>query len=147
MLSALVLVQPAQAQTPSQPRNLAAEETNRKLVVDFYNRVFNQHDVAAIPSVVSDGYKQHNPLVPDGRAPFVNYLTKRFQENPQARSEIIRSATDGDLVWLHVHSTANPQDRGRAIVDIFRVKDGKIVEHWDIIQFVPEKSANQNTMF
>ena len=59
----------------------------------------------------------------------------------------MRSATDGDLVFLHNHSTTSENDRGRAIVDIFRVKDRKIVEHWDVIQPVPEKAVNNNTMF
>jgi predicted SnoaL-like aldol condensation-catalyzing enzyme len=59
----------------------------------------------------------------------------------------IRSVADGDLVWLHVHSVAAPQDRGRAIVNIFRVSGGKIVEHWDVVQPVPETADNDNTMF
>lgn len=59
----------------------------------------------------------------------------------------MRSAADGDLVWLHVHSTNGEADRGRAVIDIFRVEDGKIVEHWDVIQGVPAESANDNTMF
>ena len=59
----------------------------------------------------------------------------------------VRSAADGDLVFLHVHSTGNPQDRGNAIVDIFRVDHGKIAEHWDVIEPVPEHAANDNTMF
>ncbi|SKW40691.1 Uncharacterised protein [Mycobacteroides abscessus subsp. massiliense] len=60
---------------------------------------------------------------------------------------MVRSAVDGDLVYLHVHSTNDPQDRGQAVVDIFRVDGGKIVEHWDVIQDVPAESANGNTMF
>jgi predicted SnoaL-like aldol condensation-catalyzing enzyme len=52
-----------------------------------------------------------------------------------------------DLVWLHVHATNGAKDRGQAIIDIFRVKNGKIVEHWDVIQAVPETAANKNTMF
>lgn len=64
-----------------------------------------------------------------------------------SRARIVRSATDGDLVYLHVHATERPDDRGKAVVDIFRVKDGKLVEHRDVIQPVPETVANQNTMF
>lgn len=60
---------------------------------------------------------------------------------------IKRAVAEGNLVFLHVHSTMNPQDRGVAIIDIFRVENGKIVEHWDVRQSVPETSANQNTMF
>ena len=90
---------------------------------------------------------RHNPGVPDGKAPFVSFFTNRFKNTPEARARIVRSSATDDLVWLHVHSTERPGDRGRAIVDIFRVKDGKIVEHWDVVQPVPEKAANDNTMF
>lgn len=67
--------------------------------------------------------------------------------NAQSKAEIVRSAADGDLVWLHVHATNGADDRGEAVIDIFRVKDGKIVEHWDVIQPVPKEAANKNTMF
>ncbi|WP_455924197.1 nuclear transport factor 2 family protein [Pseudomonas putida] len=131
----------AQAATPENA------EQNRTLVVDFYNRFFNQHQVAEAAQMVGPDYKQHNPQVPDGKAPFVNFFTDYFNKFPQASSRIVRSAVDGDLVWLHNFSQSGPADRGRAIVNIFRVKDGKIVEHWDVIQAVPEQSANGNTMF
>ncbi|QRY63267.1 nuclear transport factor 2 family protein [Gordonia sp. PDNC005] len=123
-----------------------AQEANRTLVVDFYNSFFNRHDVNAA-TVVADDYKQHNPQVPDGKAPFVSYFAEYFRANPQATNRIVRSATDSDLVYLHVHSASGPSDRGQAVVDIFRVADGKIVEHWDVIQDVPAESANGNSMF
>ena len=128
-------------------RNLAQEEANRTLVLDFYNNFFNKHQVAEASKVMVDNYRQHNPHVPDGKAPMVGYFTDHFKKNPQAQAKVVRSAVDGDLVYLHVHSTVSPEDRGVAIVDIFRVKDGKIVEHWDVIQPIPEKAANDNTMF
>lgn len=127
-------------------RQSDVEEANRQRVIMFYDRFFNQHDTAAA-DVVADDYRQHNPEVPDGKAPFVNYFSGFFRDNPQSRAKVIRSAADGDLVWLQVHSTNGSHDRGQAVLDIFRVKDGKIVEHWDIIQDVPEKAANGNTMF
>lgn len=127
-------------------RDLKVEEANRKLVVEFYDRFFNKHDIAAA-SVVADEYRQHNPEVPDGKKPFVSFFTGFFKDNGQSRAEIVRSSTDGDLVWLHVHATNGTEDRGQAVVDIFRVKDGKIVEHWDVIQAVPKEAANKNTMF
>ncbi|RFB88885.1 hypothetical protein B5K11_25965 [Rhizobium leguminosarum bv. trifolii] len=127
-------------------RDVKVEEANRKLVVEFYDRFFNKHDIAAA-SVVADEYRQHNPEVPDGKKPFVSFFTGFFKDNAQSKAEIVRSVADGDLVWLHVHATNGTEDRGQAIVDIFRVKDGKIVEHWDVIQTVPKEAANKNTMF
>ena len=128
-------------------RNLATEEANLKLVVQFYEQFFNRHDVAKAAKVVSEDYKQHNPEVPDGKKPFVDYFSQFFKETPQSAARIVHTATSGDLVWLHVHSTNAPSDRGQAVLDISRVKNGKIVEHWDIIQDVPAQSANENSMF
>ncbi|PDS76132.1 nuclear transport factor 2 family protein [Rhizobium sp. L43] len=127
-------------------RDLKVEEANRKLVVEFYDRFFNKHDLKAA-SVVADDYRQHNPQVPDGKKPLISFFSGFFKDNAQSKAEIVRSAGDGDLVWLHVHATNGADDRGQAIVDIFRVKDGKIVEHWDVIQAVPNEAANKNTMF
>lgn len=129
------------------PRNLAQEEANRQLVVEFYHQNFNQHQVDQATKVMADDYIQHNPLVPNGKAPFVSFFKGFFAKNPNAKSKIVRTAADGDLVWLHIHATNGENDRGQAIIDVFRVKDGKIVEHWDVIQDVPEKAANHNTMF
>lgn len=128
-------------------RDLAAEEANRALVIQFYNQFFNEHETEQSSLVLAEDYIQHNPDVPDGKAPFVDYFAGYFQENPDYQSEIVRSATDGDLVWLHVHSTNGDDDRGEAVVDIFRVENEMIVEHWDVIQSVPEEAANDNTMF
>jgi predicted SnoaL-like aldol condensation-catalyzing enzyme len=139
---------PAQAQQPAQApaRNLAREEANRRLVVDFYERFFNRHDLSAA-SVLAENYIQHNPLVPDGRQAVVEYFTGFFRDNPKARARIVRSAADGDLVWLHVQSRDDDDDRGTAVVDIFRVANGRIVEHWDVVQPVPDASANDNGVF
>ena len=123
-------------------------ENNKKIVTDFYEGVFQKHQVKAYADrYIGDQYIQHNPRVPDGKAPFVNHFTQYFQKNPEAKSVIKRAVAEGNLVFLHVHSAQNPQDRGVAIVDIFRVENGKIVEHWDVQQAVPESSANSNTMF
>ncbi|WP_422047398.1 nuclear transport factor 2 family protein [Rosenbergiella collisarenosi] len=141
MASTSLLAEPANSVPNSQ------SEANRQLVVTFYNQFFNQHDIDAASKVVADGYRQHNPQVPDGKQPFVSYFKGYFKQHPQSHAQIIRSAVDGDLVWLHIHSTESPKDRGQAIVDIFRVDHGKIVEHWDVIQDVPQQAANSNTMF
>jgi predicted SnoaL-like aldol condensation-catalyzing enzyme len=85
--------------------------------------------------------------VATGRQPFVDFFVPFFQKNAGAKSEIKRTIAEGDLVVLHVLSKIDAKDTGRAVVDIFRVEDGKIVEHWDVMQAVPEKAANPNTMF
>lgn len=133
--------------TSAQERNLAQEEANRQLVVEFYDRFFNKHETVAAAEVVAEDYIQHNPMVPDGREPLVTYFTGFFAKNPDSKAKVVRSAADGDLVWLHVHSTNGAEDLGRAVIDVFRVEDGKIVEHWDVIQKVPSEAANKNTMF
>lgn len=121
---------------------------NKKIVIDFYEGVFLKHKVKEYANrYIGQQYIQHNPNVPDGKAPFVNFFTEKFQKNPQAKNEIKRAIAEGDLVVLHVHSTENEKDRGRAIIDIFRLEHGKIVEHWDVIQNIPEQSKNTNTMF
>lgn len=126
----------------------ATAEKNKQIVTDFYDGVFIKHQVQAYADrYIGQQYIQHNPHVPDGKAPFTEYFIQYFKENPQAKSVIKRAVADGDLVFLHVHSQQNAQDRGTAVVDIFRVENGKIVEHWDVQQEVPEKTANQNTMF
>lgn len=135
----------AHAQTGK--RNLAQEETNRTLVLEFYDTFFNLHKVDEAAKVVAEDYIQHNPTVPDGKEPFVSYYRDFFKKTPGSRARIIRSAVEGDIVWLHVHSVNDEKDRGEAVLDVFRVKDGKIVEHWDVIQAVPETAENSNTMF
>lgn len=128
------------------PSQLA--QNNKQIVIDFYEGVFLKHQVKTFADRhIGAVYIQHNPHVPDGKAPFVDHFTQYFKEQPQAKNTIKRAVAEGDLVFLHVHSTQNDQDRGTAIVDIFRVEHGKIVEHWDVQQAVPEQAANTNTMF
>lgn len=128
-------------------KNMDQQEINRSVVINFYNKFFNEHKVDEASLIVTDDYKQHNPYVPDGKKTFVSYFKEFFTENPNSKAKIVRSAVDGDLVWLHVHSTLNDKDKGEAVVDIFRVKEGKIIEHWDVIQGVPDVAENNNTMF
>ena len=137
----------AQSQTQASCPSAAEAEQNRQVVLTFQEQFFNRHDLSAADRYVAESYVQHNPTVADGRRALVETFAKIFDKNPQAHSQIIRSAVDCDLVYVHLHSTANPADRGRAIVNIYRVNGGKITEHWDVIQAVPEQSTNINTMF
>ena len=121
---------------------------NKQIVTSFYNMVFRDHRVAeGFATYVGERYTQHNPLVPDGSAAAIGFFVPYFAANPEAKSEIKRVIAEGDLVVLHVHARQRAGDLGRAIVDIFRVEAGKIVEHWDVIQPVPAQAANTNTMF
>lgn len=127
--------------------SFAEAEKNRLLVVDFYDRFFNRHELGAADQYIGDVYIQHNPLFADGPEAFTGAFKDAFKKFPQRQNKIIRSAANGDLVYLHVHRTMNPGERGDAIVDIYRVENGKIVEHWDVIQQVPEQAANAHPFF
>jgi predicted SnoaL-like aldol condensation-catalyzing enzyme len=127
---------------------LAADlEANKKLVVDFYNLALNQKDFDAASKYLGPRYIQHNPTAPDGAEGLKRLVALIKEKFPNSRNEIKRVIAEGDIVVLHIHSVREPGQRGRAIVDIFRVESGKVVEHWDVIQDVPEKPANDNTMF
>jgi predicted SnoaL-like aldol condensation-catalyzing enzyme len=127
-------------------RAASSTAANKKLVVDFYRVVFiEKRVVEGFERYVAPGYIQHNPMLQSGRDAAVKFLAPRATR--ESITDIKRVIAEGDLVVLHVHSRNNVSDRGRAVVDIFRVADGKIIEHWDVIQPVPEKSANTNTMF
>ena len=125
----------------------AQEEANRSAVLAFYEKGLNQKDVDAALPYVGDRYVQHNPNAadgPEGFKKFIGFLREKF---PNSHSEIKRSFVDGDTVILHVHAVREPGTRGNAIVDIFKLENGKIVEHWDVVQPIPENPANNNTMF
>ena len=126
----------------------AVQENNKKIVRDFYELAFNQHKpTEAAKKYIGDKYIQHNPNVPNGAPAFYVYFEEFFKNNPRSHVVVHHAIADGDLVALHLNSKIDEGDRGRAIVDIFRLENGKIVEHFDVIQQVPEKTVNGNTMF
>jgi predicted SnoaL-like aldol condensation-catalyzing enzyme len=132
---------------PAISAETAKEEANKAAVIAFYDKGLNQKDFEAASKYFGPKYVQHNPTAQDGIEgfkAFVEFLKDKF---PDAHSEITQSFADGDYVILHVHSIREKGTRGNAIVDIFRLDSGKIVEHWDAVQPIPEKSANTNTMF
>ena len=126
---------------------LADPAANKKVVLDFYDKALNQKDFDAASKYFGPRYIQHNPGAPDGIEGFKAFIAQRKEKFPNARSEVKRSFADSDYVVLHVHSVREPGERGVAIVDIFRLENGKIVEHWDVAQPIPEKTANGNGMF
>ena len=123
-------------------------EMNKRLVREFYDMAFNQRKPAeAAAKYVGTRYRQHNPTVGDGREGFVNGIGGFLSAVPDLHVEFKRLLAEGDLVAVHSQFLPAPGARGTAVVDIFRLENGKIVEHWDVAQDVPEKSANENTMF
>jgi predicted SnoaL-like aldol condensation-catalyzing enzyme len=128
----------------------SSEDANRKIVVDFYTKAFGEAKVreAAERFIDEKTYIQHNPNVGNGRKAFIDFFEPYFaKQKGRMPSEIKRVVTEGALVVLHVHSRRDASDPGDAVIDIFRVASGKIVEHWDVRQQIPVKSANGNTMF
>lgn len=121
---------------------------NKKLVVDFFTLLLvDKKPQEAFDKYVAKQYIQHNPVADDGWTDAINFLNGWFAQNPKSVIQIKRVIADGDLVAVHHHMRTSPEVRGLAAVDIFRVENGKVVEHWDVVQPIPEKSANPHPMF
>ncbi|HTU65426.1 MAG TPA: nuclear transport factor 2 family protein [Steroidobacteraceae bacterium] len=125
-----------------------SKAANARKAIAFLDMVFNQKKVKeGFDTYVGDKYIQHNPIAADGKEAAVEVLGKALQQLPGWTYTIKHAYADGDYAIVHSHVTMKPGDRGMAVVDIFRFEKGKVVEHWDVVQPVPEKSANDNTMF
>jgi predicted SnoaL-like aldol condensation-catalyzing enzyme len=124
-------------------------ERNKATVVAYYTTAFNdQKPEEAVAKYGGPEYIQHNPQAADGFQAFIDFVNGFTAQYPQLHVDIKRVIAECDLVVTHSHLTLSPTDRGSAVADIFRLnRDGKVVEHWDVIQAVPETSANDNTMF
>lgn len=127
---------------------MSTQEENKRIVRAFLETVFNQHKVdEGMDAYVGDSYTQHNPGVADGVEAFRENFRKAFSENPESHFDIKRMFCEGDHVTVHAHWTQDRNDRGSAVMDIFRLENGRIVEHWDVIQPIPDEIAHDNTMF
>lgn len=124
---------------------LRQENINKKLVADFYQQLFGDKDVSAIDKYIGNVYIQHNPSLPDGPEALKEGATQWFIGAPKEKIDIQHIAADGNLVFIHLRSTMG--GKVNSVIDIFKVENGKITEHWDVIQEVPAKSANPHPMF
>ncbi|WP_417247459.1 ester cyclase [Celeribacter sp.] len=123
-------------------------ETDKANVIAFYKMMFNECEPAtAIALYAGDDYIQHTPHVSDGKDGFISYFERMAAENPGKRVEVKRAIAEGNHVVLHCHQIW-PEGLEYAGIDIFRLNDaGKIVEHWDVLQELPNHSENENGMF
>jgi len=122
-------------------------EENKAVVVDYYQTAFAGDPEKAVKDHFGDQYVQHNPQAENGPQAFIGYVHWLRGENPELRLDMKRVIAEGDLVVTHSHLILAPGEPGRALADIFRLEDGRVVEHWDVIQDVPPTSANTNSMF
>jgi predicted SnoaL-like aldol condensation-catalyzing enzyme len=144
ILSTVILIIIANS---TEAANNKQQEINKQNVIAFYDKAINQKDFAAASTYLGSRYTQHNPTAADGPEGLKNFIKFLRDNYPNAHSEIKKVFADGDYVILHVHSVREPGTRGRAIFDLFKLENGKIVEHWDAVQDIPEKPVNINGMF
>jgi predicted SnoaL-like aldol condensation-catalyzing enzyme len=134
------------AATPAQAAK--CHLTPKQVVTKFMTEFYVEKKVrAAFETWVDPGYIQHNPIAATGRDAAIGFLEPFFASNPNVSYSIKRIIADGNLVAVHAHGKFAPDDRGIAVVDILRVEGCKVMEHWDVVQPVPEKAANANGMF
>jgi predicted SnoaL-like aldol condensation-catalyzing enzyme len=120
----------------------------KEVVTQFMTQFYVDKKVRqAFETWVDPGYIQHNPMAQTGRDAAIQFLEPFFATHPDVHYTIARIIADGNLVAVHSHGVFSPGDRGIAVVDILRVEGCKVMEHWDVVQPVPEKSANTNGMF
>jgi len=125
----------------------AAEQANLDRVLTMYREVLMAMDPDKVDAHLPPHYIQHSSLAEPGLEPLKLFLARVRRDSPDARQTIHRAFVDGEHVIVHVHVERWPGDPGLAVVDIFRCKDGEIVEHWDVIQEVPANPVNPNGMF
>ena len=122
-------------------------QVNKQNAIEFYKMAYLGNPAEAVEKYVGAEYIQHNPLVGDGKQPFIDYFTEMHRDYPDKSITFVRAVAEGDLVALHTHQVWPGNDQ-YVTMDFFRFDDnGKIVEHWDAMQQIPEVTKNGNTMY
>jgi predicted SnoaL-like aldol condensation-catalyzing enzyme len=124
--------------------NLQLEE-NKKLVANLYQEIFGDKNIEAVDKYIGDNYIQHNPAVADGKEALKTALKVWFKGAPKEKIDIQHLGADGNFVYIHTRSMQG--NKAISVMDIFRVDGNKVVEHWDVLQEVPAKAANDHPMF
>jgi predicted SnoaL-like aldol condensation-catalyzing enzyme len=123
------------------------EQANRRLILEVYERVLGPLDASRVDEYFAADYIQHSPLAATGAAGLKTFLEWARANSPHATHLVKRLFVDGDYVIAHVHVIVQPGEPGNAVVDIFRIANGRVAEHWDAAQEIPARSANDNGMF
>ena len=123
------------------------EEKNLKAVLDFYDVVINGQQYSRVYEFVDKNYIQHKPEVEDGPEGLLDFVRWIYSQSPQHKARIVRSFVDGDYVILHVHVINGAEAKDIAVIDIFRVENGMLIEHWDVASPVPLNAKNDNGVF
>ena len=123
------------------------EKRNLQHVLDMFHNVLVPLDSTRVDDYIAPTYIQHSQMAAPGVASLKTFLNEKHRESPNALQHMKRAFVDGDHVILHYHVQPSPEDIGFGVIDIFRLENGMIVEHWDCVQPVPENSPNPNSMF
>jgi predicted SnoaL-like aldol condensation-catalyzing enzyme len=127
---------------------MADSEQNKQTALAFVNTAFKEKKPAeAVENYGGSHYIQHNPQAPDGFEAFIQFVEDFLKQFPQVSYDIKRTVAEGELVALHSLLKTSPEDRGTAVADFFRLEEGKVVEHWDVLQPMPESATNEHPMF
>ena len=122
-------------------------EHNKELVMRFLNEFMIGHHIEVLDELLGPTYTQHNPGLGHGKAALIKFFQDFWEKYPWPGYYLKRIVAENDLVAIHYHFQPDPNEAGYAIVDIFRIEDGKLVEHWDVYQPIPENSENDSPMF
>lgn len=121
----------------------AQEERNKQIAIEFYNAALNEKNWEKAATYIGNRYTQHSLYMQDGPGGLEGLVARIKKEYPENRGEIQRAIADGDLVMLHLHVTRHRQHRGWSVIEVMRLENEKVVEHWDMFRTVPEEGGHE----